>query len=57
MCEVWESETQYFVDNRTYKTGKQLSHVKYSSKRSDSLRFYAYLCYAIEDFTCLEMQH
>ena len=50
MCEVWESETQYFVDNRTYKTGKQLSHVKYSSKRSDFHIFYAYLCHAIDDF-------
>ena len=31
---------------------------KYSSKRSDFLRFYAYLCHVIEDFfACLETQH
>ena len=33
-----------------------LPHVKYSSKRSDFLRFYDYLCHAIEVFACLEMQ-
>ena len=33
-----------------HKTGKLLSHVKYSSKRSDFLRFYAYLCHVIDDF-------
>ena len=41
---------QHFVDNRTYITGKQLPHVKYSSKRSDSLRFNLYFCHAIDDF-------
>ena len=40
-----------------HKTGKLISHVKYSSKRSDSLRFYLYLCHVIDDFACLEMQH
>ena len=29
------SETQHFVDNGADVTGKKLSHVKYSSKRSD----------------------
>ena len=29
-----------------------LPHVKYSSKRSDFLRFYDYLCHVIDDF-CL----
>ena len=29
-----------------------LPHVKYSSKSSDFLRFYAYLCHVIDDF-CL----
>ena len=29
--------------------GKKLSHVKYSSKRSDFLRFYDYLCYVIDN--------
>ena len=51
------SETQYFVDNRTYIMGKMLPHVKYSSKRSDFLRFYAYLCHAINDFAGLDLQH
>ncbi len=32
---------------------KKLSHMKYSSKRSDFLRFYAYLCHVIDDFACL----
>ena len=36
---------------------KKLSYVKYSSKRSDFLRLYLYLCYVIDDFACLEMQH
>ena len=45
-------KSQDFVDYRTHKTGKMLPHVKYSSKRSDFLRFYAYLCHVIDDF-CL----
>ena len=50
-------KSQDFVDNRTLKTGKMLSHMKYSSKRSDFLRFYAYLCHVIDDFACLDLQH
>ena len=50
-------ETQHFVDNGADVTGKKLSHVKYSSKRSDSIRFYAYLCHVMCDFACLETQH
>ena len=46
-----------FVDNWTHKTGKLLLHMKNSSKRSDFLRFYAYLCHVIEEFACLESQH
>ena len=46
-----------FVDNRTHKTGKLLPHMKNSSKRSDFLRFYAYLCHVIDDFACLDLQH
>ena len=46
-----------FVDNRTHKTGKLLPHMKNSSKRSDFLRFYAYLCPVIEEFACFELQH
>ena len=46
-----------FVDNRTHKTGKLLLHMKNSSKRSDFLSFYAYLCHVIEEFACLELQH
>jgi len=34
-------------------TGKKLSNMKYSSKRSDFLRFYLYLCHVIDDFACL----
>ena len=34
-----------------------LPHLKNSSKRSDSLRFYLYLCHAIDDFACLELQY
>ena len=34
-------------------TGKKLSYVKYSSKRSDFLRFYCDLCHVIDDFACL----
>ena len=43
---------QHFVYNRSHKTGKKLSHMKYSSKRSDFLRFYLYLCHVIDDFAC-----
>ena len=46
------TEAQDFVDYRTHKTVEMLPHVKYSSKRSDFLRFYAYLCHVIDDF-CL----
>ena len=35
--------------------GKLLPHVKYSSKRSDFLIFYAYLCHAIDDFVAQEL--
>ena len=45
-------KSQDFVDYRIHKTGKMLPHMKYSSKRSDFLRFYAYLCHVIDDF-CL----
>ena len=45
-------KSQDFVDYWTHKTGKMLLHVKNSSKRSDFLRFYLYLCNAIDDF-CL----
>ena len=31
-----------------------LLHVKYSSKRSDFLKFYAYLCYLMIIFACLD---
>ena len=36
-------KSQDFVDYRIHKTGKMLPHVKFSSKRSDFLRFYLYL--------------
>ena len=51
------SQPQNFVDNRSHITEKKLSYVKYSSKRSDFLRFYAYLCHVIDDFACLDLQH
>ena len=38
-----------FIDNRSHITEKKLSHVKYSPKRSDYLRFYLYLCQVIDD--------
>jgi len=37
--------------------GKFLHHVKNSTERSDFLRFNAYICHAIDDFTCFELQH
>ena len=40
----------FSLDYRTHKTGKLLPNVKYSSKRSDFLRFYAYICHFIDDF-------
>ena len=46
------SPSQNFVDHWTHKTGKMRPHVKYSFKRSDFLRFYAYFCHVIDDF-CL----
>ena len=42
-------EKAHLVDNRSHITGKKLSYVKYSSKRSDFLRFYLYLCHVIDD--------
>ena len=50
-------QTQHFVDNGADVTGKLFSHMKNSSKRSDFLRFYAYLCHVIDDFACLDLQH
>ena len=47
---VWNS--WHFVEDRSHITGKKLSHVKYSSKRSGYLSFYSYLCHVIDDF-CL----
>ena len=38
-------------------TGKKLSYVKYSTKGGDLLRFYLYLCHAIDDFACIVLQH
>ena len=57
IAEGGTANTQHFVDNGAYETGKMLSHMKNSSERSDFLRFYAYLYHAIEDFACLETQH
>ena len=37
--------------------GNFLHHVKNSTERSDFLRFNAYICHAIDDFTCFELQH
>ena len=48
---------QLTVNNRTDVMVKFLHHVKNSSKRSDFLRFNAYICHAIDDFACLELQH
>ncbi|MBP5620235.1 MAG: hypothetical protein J6X23_07340, partial [Bacteroidaceae bacterium] len=42
------------VDNGADVTGKKLSHMKYFSKRSDSLRFYAYLCHVMCDLLVLK---
>ena len=46
-------QNKWIVDNGADVTGKKLSHMKYSSKRSDFLRFYLYLCHVIDDFACL----
>ena len=51
-CSPMIPKSQDFVDYRIHKTGKMLPHVKFSSKRSDYLRFYLYLCHVIDDF-CL----
>ncbi len=48
----------YYIEEGSFASmGKKLSYVKYSSKRSDFLRFYLYLCHVIDDFACLELQH
>ena len=39
-----------FIDNGTHVTRKYPSHINYSSKMSDFLRFYFYLCHVIDDF-------
>ena len=48
---------QLTVNNRTDVTVKFLHHVKNSTERGDFLRFNAYICHAIDDFACLELQH
>ncbi len=50
-------QTKVGVDYRGQNTVKFVQDEKYSSKRSDSLRFYAYLCHVMCDFACLETQH
>ncbi len=42
------------VDNLADVMVKFLRHVKNSTERSDYLRLFAYICHAIDDFTCLE---
>ena len=39
-----------FIDNGTHVTRKYPSHINYSSKMSDFLRFYLYFCHVIDDF-------
>ena len=38
-------------------TVKFLHHVKNSTEKGYFLRFNAYICHAIDDFACLELQH
>ena len=51
------AKSQVGVDYRGQNTVKFVQNEKYSSKRSDFLRFYLYLCHVIDDFACLELQH
>ena len=51
------ARAQYAVNNGCHIKGKQFSHMKYSSKGSDFLGFYAYFCHVIDDYACFVLQH
>ena len=57
VAESGAPKPQLAVDNLADVTVKFLHHVKNSTERSDLLRFNAYICHAIDDFACLELQH
>ena len=51
------AKSQVGVDYRGKNTVKFVQNEKYSAKSSDFLRFLLYLCYVIDDFACLDLQH
>ena len=51
------AKPQVGVDYRGKNTVKSVQNEKYSAKSGDFLRFFAYLCHAIDDFACLDLQH
>jgi hypothetical protein len=57
IAESGAPKPQLAVDNRAEVADKSLHHVKNSTGGGDILRFYAYICHAIDHFTCLELQH
>ena len=51
------AKPQVGVDYRGQNMVKFVQDEKYSAKSADFLRFFAYLCHAIDDFACLDLQH
>ena len=51
------AKPQVGVDYRGQNMVKFVQDEKYSTKSGDFLRFFAYLCHIIDDFTCFELQH
>ena len=51
------AKPQVGVDYRGQNMVKFVQDEKYSTKSGDFLRFFAYLCHAIDDFACLDLQH
>ena len=51
---VYEIQTHNPPNDQTTNPPNDQTHEIFSAKRSDSLRFYLYLCHVIDDFACLK---
>ena len=49
--------SQNFVDYQTHKTEKMLTHVKFSSKSNDYLKFLLIFAMSLMIFACIDLQH
>ena len=57
LANMLSAKPEVGVDYRGQNMVKFVQDEKYSTKSGDFLRFFAYLCHAIDDFACLDLQH